>query len=983
MDKKTVTSLPGDLWRNRWSRYSLLVGVAGLLFFLALPVGSKYFLRQWLLDNGADTATIAKIKLNPFTGRFFLEDVNVTRNRRTVLTNSTIYLDLGIRALFDREALLERATLTHTLIEIRRYEDGSLRIGSYRLAPAGDQPVRRQGVPWVFMAQEIGLSDVLIRYDDDKLQLALQIDEATAKRFTTDPEGAAGTVELRGALNGAPLRMQLSVLRVSPELVLEGRLDCSGFPLGALAGLFGKSLTNLTGNFLADSDVSVRNGETGLVVTLKGKTGLTDVDLRLADLAVTAGNATWTGTVDFRHGRGSEPLHLAADGGMVLEGLQLSGQDAFKLAEKQLKTKGVVKVSAGDALKVDYQGSLDLGQSELQSGSLSLRGDAASWQGDAAYRGGIRELQLKGAAGAERAEVILGEKQLRVALGSLSLTGDARLNFSDGPRYTGTTSLTAAGLQLTDDTGTLAELGRIAVESLRGENGSLAADAIVSEQVNLPQSALLPVRIAFDRGEVQRPVADETLANISFAGLTLANPAVTGEQGEPLVRLAALALDKGAIQQQSMEVANLHLEEGAVLFGQGPSPAEPLITVAGADGSPVRWSKEQGTRIEKVEAKGLVIRQQKGPRPTAPEKAPAPAPKKNGGKSQGIPLRIDALVVGGDSALHYSDATLDPAFQTTLAIKSLQTDTIDLNRPEQAISYRLEGLVDKYAPLTLTGKFAPLASPFRLQQHGTLKNYSLYGISPLAVKAVGIALQSGQLDLTSEVTVTGEEVHADNELAIKNIEIARKDAARAQSLESNLPVPLEVAIDMLSDRQGVINVSVPIDGKLSDLRFGIQGIVVTALEKAMVQAIVPALAFTALGPSGALVYLGVKLGESLIDTGLPSLQFAPNRADLSAGQKAILDKVGPTLQRDMADGSTTYSICAKVVPGETDEGDSRRDTALTDEGRRQALYRLGEDRAQAVQRYLAETFKLDESRLFICNPTLNYGGSAGSVEFRK
>ena len=280
--------------------------------------------------------------------------------------------------------------------------------------------------------------------------------------------------------------------------------------------------------------------------------------------------------------------------------------------------------------------------------------------------------------------------------------------------------------------------------------------------------------------------------------------------------------------------------------------------------------------------------------------------------------------------------------------------------------------MDKHAPLTVSGSVTPLAVPFSLKQNAILQNYSLQSLSPYVIKAVGLAFESGQLDLTSELSIKGDKISSDNKLTIKNIEIAKRDEERARGFERRLPVPIGLAVDMLSDRHDRISISIPVNGTLSDLQVGIQDIVVTAVTKAITKGIAPALAYTALGPGGALAYIGMKIGRSLFSTDLPTLEYAPNASMLTNQQRASLEQIGQRIEQKTADRTKTYSICPKVVPGETGLDGS----SLSDEERRRELYQLGEKRAQAVKSYLLENFKIANDQLLICNPTLNYGESA-------
>ncbi len=1207
MPKITISSFLKELWRHRLPRYSILTGIVLLLIFFAMPIASKYFLKQWLLNNGADRATIGKIRINPFEGRLNLANVSVKRHGKTVLSNSTIYIDLGIQALFDREALLQRANLTDTTIDIKRYEDGSLRIGSYLTSQEKHPQKEEEGLPWVFRARQVVFSDVLIHYSQSDLDLNLLIEQATLKMFTTDPQGKSGSFDLAGTLNDAPVKLQLSMVKINPKLHLEGKLQVSDFQLAQLAGIFKEQLAMFQGSLRADTSLVVKQNETGMEVafsgeiafadldvraedwagsgslaldgklgytslqtgenriivdglllarplfftmpnkqlrleepalTLKGKTTidlgdelhaesdaaltLKDASFKLADLTVASGHGTWTGRVDYSSGKAGESMSLTTDGGIDLQNLTLSRPGTLMLRQQQLKTQGVTKVRSADWLKVGYQGSISLIKTGLEMESLSLAGDfgyeggigytseqsekgnnitvdgrlvvepfsltipeqelslrqssltlhgktsidygeavmvnsdaalslaktafkradlamqagSGSWAGTVDYNSGKvdKPLQLKADGAMDLQDFVLslpGTVELRQ--GHVALQGNAGILSADPfkSHYKGSISLT--------DTGLDTELLSLDSKKLlwQGDGGYTAGTDGLQKTVQLEGSLkALEAQLDFPENNLQTAVGSfsmqsdskislggeefgydgttalqitdllvageentlATIANISVERirgngkemvvdkLTINNTQVTDKAEDArynmLAHLGTVTFLEGTIQDLTeVEAGSLRIDNGVFFSAHtdnNEKDSEPLITLGSAGASPLHWSREKGTLIGKVELNNLSARYRT--ETVQSEAKPAQEKAQSSKDGSSIPLKIGQISVGDNSALYYTDTTTDPAFHADIAIKTLTMSNIDLNQPQEPVPFELEATINKYAPLAVTGHFAPLASPFSLKQSATLQNYSLQTLSPYVIKAVGLDFVSGQLDLSSELSITGEKISADNKLTIKNIEIAKRDEERSRELEKNLPVPIGLAVDMLRDRQGKIFLSVPVNGTLSDLQVGIQNIVVTAVTKAIIKGIAPALAYTALGPGGALAYLGMEIGRSLFSSDMPTLEYAPNASMLTNQQKTTLIQIGQRLEQKMADQAKTYSICPKVVPGETGSGGS----SLSDEERRRELYRLGEKRAQEVKSFLLENFKIDKDRLFICNPTLNYGESAhGSVIIRE
>jgi len=95
MTKRDNSSANSGL-RRLWKRRSikLLTGLVAfaVLVVLTLPIGARLYLQKWLVENGAETATIEKVRFNPFTGTAALQGVDIQKGGQTVFSNSTILL---------------------------------------------------------------------------------------------------------------------------------------------------------------------------------------------------------------------------------------------------------------------------------------------------------------------------------------------------------------------------------------------------------------------------------------------------------------------------------------------------------------------------------------------------------------------------------------------------------------------------------------------------------------------------------------------------------------------------------------------------------------------------------------------------------------------------------------------------------------------------------------------------------------------------
>jgi len=108
----------------------------------------------------------------------------------------------------------------------------------------------------------------------------------------------------------------------------------------------------------------------------------------------------------------------------------------------------------------------------------------------------------------------------------------------------------------------------------------------------------------------------------------------------------------------------------------------------------------------------------------------------------------------------------------------------------------------------------PLAKELVVDLKGAVKDFDLTAASPYAVKYLGHGIRKGKLSLDVAYHVGQRKLEADNHVVVAGLrfgeEVPSPDA-------SNLPVKL--AVTLLEDRRGIIDVSLPVSGALDDPGF--------------------------------------------------------------------------------------------------------------------------------------------------------------------
>jgi len=152
-------------------------------------------------------------------------------------------------------------------------------------------------------------------------------------------------------------------------------------------------------------------------------------------------------------------------------------------------------------------------------------------------------------------------------------------------------------------------------------------------------------------------------------------------------------------------------------------------------------------------------------------------------------------------------------------------------------------------------------------------------LSPYAVKYAGYGIERGKLSVDVRYTVQPDgQLTAANKLVLNQLTFGDK----VEGAPASLPVKLAVAL--LADRNGVIDLDLPISGSLNDPQFRIGPVIWKVITNLVTKAITApfSLLANAFGGSG-----GAELS---------SVTFAPGSATLSDGARAGLDKVAQALQ---------------------------------------------------------------------------------------
>ncbi|WP_341918579.1 DUF748 domain-containing protein [Polaromonas sp. YR568] len=253
--------------------------------------------------------------------------------------------------------------------------------------------------------------------------------------------------------------------------------------------------------------------------------------------------------------------------------------------------------------------------------------------------------------------------------------------------------------------------------------------------------------------------------------------------------------------------------------------------------------------------------------------APGPAPVVHIG-----PMRlVNGKVLFSDRFVkpNYT-ANLSELNGTLSAFSSVLPGAVASAAPAMA-DLELRGKAEGTASLEILGKLNPLAKPLALNIQGKVRDLELPPLSPYAIKYSGYGITRGKLsvDVSYEVLPDGR-LTAGNKLVLNQLSFGDKVEGSTASL------PVKLAVALLADRNGVIDIDLPISGSLNDPQFSLGPVIVKVILNLIAKAITAPFSLLASAFGGSAEELGV-------------VGFVSGSALLTPESQAGLDKVGKAL----------------------------------------------------------------------------------------
>ncbi len=278
---------------------------------------------------------------------------------------------------------------------------------------------------------------------------------------------------------------------------------------------------------------------------------------------------------------------------------------------------------------------------------------------------------------------------------------------------------------------------------------------------------------------------------------------VQAKSGMKLDYDGGFTVDDVAITEEKTEEAFLgwkKLSSDSLEVKLGPNRVHMNELVALNPFGKVIIFEDKSTNLQRI------LRTSPPDKPTAKSTLQAPA------QSLAFPLAIERLRIVGANA-EFADLSLIPQFGTRMydlggVVTGLSTD------PATRTLVELDGKVDEFGSARIRGSIQPFRATDFTDLELTFRNLEMTNMTPYSGKFAGRKIDSGKLSVDLEYKIKQRQLTGDNKFVINKLKLGEQvDSPDVMKL------PLDLAIALLEDGDGIIVLDLPVTGSLDDPQF--------------------------------------------------------------------------------------------------------------------------------------------------------------------
>jgi len=329
---------------------------------------TKHYLTEWLIKQGAETAVIESITINPFALSIELLDLKVQKSGYPLMGLKKVYVNFSIFGLFRKELRISEADIQGISLDVHQKKDG-VEIGGFPIpAPADKSPEKpeeeQDSSEWKVRLILGSILDSSIRIITPELSSQFVIEKFFTWHTLLSQNVLDGAFKFSGGINDSLIKLD-SVFKIYDR---NGTASCKAWfknlELGDFQKFLPDSLSVLNGKLTITSNITAEINQDRIELSQKGKGGL--ASLKIESEPFMAANDTSEFQTNVLIILEEDNLASArVNASFVSEGFQLKDQESdFTLVKW--------KEARAEKIEVLFKEDLDLRIASIETAGLAI-----------------------------------------------------------------------------------------------------------------------------------------------------------------------------------------------------------------------------------------------------------------------------------------------------------------------------------------------------------------------------------------------------------------------------------------------------------------------------------------------------------------------------------------------------------------------------------------------------------------------------------
>ena len=843
-----MKGFPVQHFKNLFSRHCyrhflfwvlLFAAIYSAAGFLLAPVLIQQTIKEQVQSNLGWNTEIGKIELNPYSLALNIEQLSIIdQNNKEVIGFSRFYTNFTLRSIFELAVTFQSIELIGPRIDITINKEGennlSKALAKHTVAPEKneieDEEEESSIIP--LLIDKISLQNGTLKLTNFQPSNSV-VHQVTPISFDLENFSTKlnedGQYKLDIALGTGQTINWNGLISVNP-IHSSGSLDLSGIKVHELWPYLQDTvpyeLINAIASVKGDYEVSLLKDE----LALKIENSLIDID----SIKLTSENTP--------------------DGLLAIKKIHI-GPSHFDLQENNIAIKQVVIDTLLLDILRDQQGELamlaPLANSKISESDTNTRQtddakditvkDDASSQATPPFMWSVEQVlvqnsQVNWLDKQPKKPAAIAVKQINIELNKLNQDLTSTLPFSinyfvdSSQKNTVVGDLVIAPLKLNSHL-TLAGIDLTAVQPYVAESVQIKL-----EKGRLFTDADFQLNEAAD-GQIQ----GEFTGNINIKAFNSL---------DKVLNKRLLGWNELSINPIKVDLNPLAIDIGKIAL------TEPYFRVVIA--------KDRSVNLSKLSVEKATNKKDEAPKTTSSNDAP-------------LPLSIGEVSLSEGSA-YFADLSLQPQFGTAIEHMNGQISNLSSDNTKIA-NVEIKGTIDDYATMLVKGKLNPLSNDLYTDLNVKFDKIDLTAFTPYSGRHIGYIIDKGKLNVQLDYKIKDNKLEAKNRIILDQFNLG--DTVKS---DEALDLPIKLALALFKNKDGVIDIDLPITGNLDDPEFKITAILLKTLGNLLTKAIT--------SPFSAIASLAGSNTDSL-----NKIAFSLGSSELNLEQKEALKVLAEVLNK--------------------------------------------------------------------------------------